>query len=268
MALMRFRLSILLLALAASVAAGDAAAQDVPPRPSLAEGLVIDRAGLLSGAERQALNQKLVAFDDTTSNQIVVVIVPSLGGADAQRYATAIGQQWGVGRDGRDNGVVFLVATEDREVFIATGYGLEGAIPDAVAGRIVRQVVVPNFRQGQFYGGIAQAVSALMAAAEGEYEALPRDGGGGGGDGVPLALVVIVLVIVIALISSGKDGRGGQGGRRVRRGGGLPPVIVFPGGWGGGRRGGGGFGGGGFGGGGFGGFGGGGFGGGGAGGGW
>jgi uncharacterized protein len=261
MALMRFRLSFLLLAFAALVAAAGAVAQDIPPRPPLSEGLVIDRAGLLAPAEQDALNRKLLAFDDTTSNQIVVVIVPSLGGADPQRYATAIGQEWGVGQGGRDNGVVFLVSTEDREVFIATGYGLEGAIPDAVAGRIVRRIVVPSFRQGQFYGGISEAVSALMAAAEGEYEALPRDTGGG--DGVPIALIVIVLVIVVALISSGRNDRGG-GGRRVRRGHGLPPVIVFPGGWGGGHRGGGG----GFGGGGFGGFGGGGFGGGGAGGGW
>ena len=187
-------------ALVTFVAAGDAIAQDIPPRPSPAEGLVIDRAGVLSGAERESLNQKLIAFDDTTSNQIVVVIVPSLGGADAQRYATTIGQQWGVGQDGRDNGVVFLVATQDREVYIATGYGLEGAIPDAVAGRIVRRIVVPNFRQGQFYGGIAEAVSALMAAAEGEYEALPRDSGGG--DGVPLALIVIVIVIVASAESA------------------------------------------------------------------
>lgn len=264
---MRLRLCLFFLVLAAlAVGVGEAVAQDIPPRPSLSEGLVIDRAGLLSRAERETLNQKLVAFDDTTSNQIVVVIVPSLGGADAQQFATELGQQWGVGQGDRDNGVVFLVSTEDREVFIATGYGLEGAIPDAVAGRIVRRIVVPNFRQGQFYGGISEAVSALMAAAEGEYEAMPRDTGGG--DGVPLALIVIVLVIVVALLSAGRNDRGGGGGRRVRRGHGVPPFIVFPGGWGSSHRGGGGFGGGGFGGGGFGGFGGGGFGGGGAGGGW
>jgi uncharacterized protein len=259
---MRFRLSLLLVVLTALAAVGGAQAQDIPPRPSLSEGLVVDRAGLLARAEREALNQKLLAFDDTTSNQIVVVIVPSLGGAAPSQFATEVGEQWGVGQGGKDNGVVFLVSTEDREVFIATGYGLEGAIPDAVAGRIVRRIVVPNFRQGQFYGGIAEATSALMAAAEGEYEAEPDRGGEG--DGVPFALLVIIAIIVIALISGGKD-KGRGGGRRVRRGRGLPPVIVFPGGWGGGHHGGG-FGG--FGGGGFGGFGGGGFGGGGAGGSW
>ena len=126
---------------------------------------MIDRAGLLAPAERQALNARLVAFDDSTSNQIVVVIVPTLGGADPSQFATELGQAWGVGQGAKDNGVVFLVSTEDREVFIATGFGLEGAIPDAVAGRIIRRIVVPSFRQGQFYAGISQAADALMAAA-------------------------------------------------------------------------------------------------------
>ncbi|MEM1042847.1 MAG: TPM domain-containing protein [Bacteroidota bacterium] len=260
---MRFRLWFAALALAAG---GPAEAQRIPPRPSPAEGLVIDRADLLSRSERQALNQRLVAFDDSTSNQIVVVILPTLGGAEPGPFATELGQQWGVGQGGKDNGVVFLVSTGDREVFIATGYGLEGAIPDVVAGRIVRSVVVPSFRQGQFYAGISRAVDALVAAAEGEYTAEPSPGGPG--DGVPFALLVILAIIVIALLSSGRSESGGGGQRRRRSG--LPPVIVFPGGFGGGRSSGGfggGFGGGGFGGG-FGGFGGGGFGGGGAGGGW
>ena len=258
---MRFRLSLLLFVLA--VSAASVAAQSIPPRPSASEGLVIDRAGLLSSAERQALNQKLIAFDDTTSNQIVVVILPSLGGADAGQFATELGQAWGVGQGAKDNGVVLLVSTEDRKVFIATGFGLEGAIPDALAGRIVRNVLVPSFRQGQFYGGISEAVSALMAAASGEYTA-DEVGRQAPGDGIPLSLIVIIVVIVIALLSSGRDD--GRGGQRRRRSGGMPPVIVFPGSFGGGRSSGG-FGGG-FGGGGFGGFGGGGFGGGGAGGGW
>ncbi len=262
---MRLSLCLFVLALAV-VAVGGAVAQDIPPRPSLSEGLVIDRAGLLSSAERQSLNQKLIAFDDSTSNQIVVVILRTLDGADPGQFATELGQAWGVGQGAKDNGVVLLVSTEDRQVFIATGFGLEGAIPDAVAGRIVRNVIVPSFRQGQFFGGISQATDALMAAAQGEYTAEPRGQDGGG---VDLALIVILAVIALAIISASRDDGGrGDGGTTRRRRSGIPPVIVFPGGFGGGHRGGGGFGGGGFGGGGFGGFGGGGFGGGGAGGGW
>ncbi len=262
---MRFR--PLLIALLLAALAGAAAAQTIPPRPSPAEGLVIDRASLLSPGERQSLNQRLIAFDDSTSNQIVVVILPTLDGGDPNVVATEIGQRWGVGQGGKDNGVVFLVSTGDRQVFIATGFGLEGAIPDAVAGRIIRRVIVPQFRQGQFYSGISDAVDALMAAAEGEYTAEPG-GGPSGGSGFDLALLVIVLIIMMFLISAAKKGGGGgsSGGQPYRRRrSGVPPVIVFPGSFGGSR---GGFGGGGFGGGGFGGFGGGGFGGGGAGGGW
>ncbi len=263
---MRFRLWFLALVLVAW-SAGEAAAQRIPPRPAPSEGLVIDRANLLSPAERQALNARLIAFDDSTSNQIVVVILPSLGGADPAEFATELGQAWGVGQGATDNGVVFLVSTSDREVFIATGFGLEGAIPDAVAGRIVRRIVVPSFRQGQFYAGIAQAVDALMAAAAGEYTAEPVEAPG---DGVPFALIVVLAIIVIAFLSARHDESGGRGGQRRRRSG-MPPVIIFPGSFGGGRSSGGfggGLGGGGFGGGSFGGFGGGGFGGGGAGGGW
>lgn len=267
------RLCVFVLVLVALAVGGvrSAVGQTIPPRPAPSEGLVIDRADLLSRGERQALNQRLVAFDDSTSNQIVVVILPTLDGGDPNVVATEIGQQWGVGQGGKDNGVVFLISTGDRQVYIATGFGLEGAIPDAVAGRIIRRVVVPRFRQGQFYAGISDAVDALMAAAAGEYTAEP-DPAGSPGDEFDLALFLFVLVIMILLISRArKHNGGGGGGRVVRRGRGMPPVIVFPGGgWGGGSRGGfgGGFGGGGFGGGGFGGFGGGGFGGGGAGGGW
>ena len=224
---------------------------------------------MLAPAERQSLNQRLIAFDDSTSNQIVVVILPTLDGGDPNTVATEIGQQWGVGQGAKDNGVVLLVSTGDRQVYIATGFGLEGAIPDAVAGRIIRRVIVPNFRQGQFYAGIAGAVDALMAASRGEYDAEPVRQPGDGSD---FSSLFILFIILFFLISAAKRNRGGGGGGRVvRRRSGLPPVIVFPGGgWGGGSRGGG-FGGGlggGFGGGGFGGFGGGGFGGGGAGGGW
>ncbi len=266
--LLRLRLLVLGLVVFAASVGSSALAQTIPPRPPPSEGLVIDRANLLSPAERQSLNQRLIAFDDSTSNQIVVVILPTLDGGDPNMVATEIGQQWGVGQGGKDNGVVFLVSTGDRQVYIATGFGLEGAIPDAIAGRIIRRIVVPSFRQGQFYAGIAGAVDALMAAAAGEYTADPIQEPG---DGFDLAFLVILFIVMMFLVSAARRNNGGGDGGQVRRRSGVPPVIIFPGGWGGGRRGGGfggGFGGGGFGGGGFGGFGGGGFGGGGAGGGW
>lgn len=260
----RGRRGLVVALLLAGLAAG-AAAQDVPPRPPRAEGLVIDRVGLLTPAERADLDRRLRAFEDTTTVQIAVVILPDLGGADPALFATELGRRWGVGQAGFDNGLVVLVSVGTREVFIATGYGLEGAVPDALASRVVRDVIVPAFRRGDFHGGLARALDVLMAAAAGEpraaERALPRDGGGA----ATLALLLILIVLLVLASQAMRTGGGGGGAVRARRSG-VPPVIVVPGGWGGGW-GGGGFGGGGFGGG-WGGFGGGSFGGGGAGGRW
>ncbi len=223
---------------------------------------VTDRADLLTPAEEQALTQTLRLYADSTSTQIVVVIVPDLGGEDIALYATALGQQWGVGQQGKDNGVVILLSRDDREVFIAPGFGLEGVFPDVVVSRIVREIVVPNFKQGRFYAGLAGAVDALIRTAAGEFTAdgpassyVPPD------EGEDVFGLLFVLFILIMFIVSAINRRGGGGGgQRYRRHGG-PPVILW-GGFGGGGSG--------FGGGGFGGFGGGGggFGGGGAGGSW
>lgn len=224
---------------------------------------VTDQGDMLSASEEQALTQKLRTYSDTTSTQIIVVTLPDLGGADAGMYATELGEQWQVGQQGKDNGVVVLVSRDDRKVFIATGFGLEGAIPDAIAGRIIRNIITPNFRQGQFFKGLSDAVDALILAAAGEYtadEALRsyERSDDGGMDTATLFVLMIIIYFVITSIRSGGGGKGG--GRRYRSGGG-PPVIIWGGGGGGFGGGGGGFGGG-FGGGG------GGFGGGGAGGGW
>ncbi|MEM8599203.1 MAG: TPM domain-containing protein [Bacteroidota bacterium] len=257
---MRVRLLWLLIFL--PTAAWSQALDVIPP----VQDLVVDRAGLLSPSEAQALRQDLLAYEQATSTQIVVVTLPDIGGADPGGYATELGQTWGVGRGDVDNGAVLLVVSDTRQVYIATGFGLEGAVPDALAGRIVRNIIVPAFRQGDFYAGLQRAVDAIQAAAAGEYEPVPA---APEGEGVNVALIYLGILLAYFVISSllrGTGGGGSSGGRRRRRSG--PGVVVLPGGFGGSGYGGGGFGGGGFGGGGFGGFGGGGFGGGGAGGSW
>ncbi|MEM6783846.1 MAG: TPM domain-containing protein [Bacteroidota bacterium] len=227
----------------------------IPP----VQDLVVDRAGLLAPSEAQALRQDLLAYERETSTQIVVVTLRDIGGADPGRYATELGQTWGVGRGDVDNGAVLLVVSDTRQVYIATGFGLEGAVPDALAGRIVRNVIVPAFRQGDFYAGLQRAVDAIQAAAAGEYEPVPE---APEGEGVNVALIYLGILLAYFVISGllrGPGGGGSSGGRRRRRSG--PGVVVLPGGFGGSGYGGGGFGGGGFGGFGGGGFGGGGFGG-------
>lgn len=210
---------------------------------------VTDEADLLTPAEEQLLSQKLAAYADTTSTQIVIVTLPTLGGIPAADYAVELGRRWGVGQRAYNNGIVILVAREEREVFIATGYGLEGAVPDALASRIVREVVVPRFRQGDFYGGLSAAVDALIAAAQGEYQAPPR-APASQGTWMALALLFAFLIVLVFLLSAARNsGRPpGSGSQRVRspyrsyrHHADFPPVII----WGGG---GGGFGGGGWGG--------------------
>ncbi len=232
-----------------------------PPR------LVNDYTGTLTELQRESLEQKLVGYDDTTSNQIVVVIVKSLNDYEPYEFATALGRKWGVGNKEFNNGVVFLIAKDDRKVFIAPGYGLEGALPDITCKQIIENEILPNFRGNDYYRGIDAGTSAIMQAAAGEYQ--PPEGYGNRGDkkGIPLVVVLIVIIIIVFIIA--KIGGGGGGGsfmsRRGYRDTGIPPVFWFPGG---GSNRGGGWGGGGSSGGGFGGFGGGSFGGGGAGGSW
>ena len=245
--------------------------QDVPPRPDPPR-LVNDFAHVLDAQQTAALERKLVAYNDTTSTQIAVVTIATTGGYGMVEYAVKLGREWGVGGKKFNNGVVLLVAAQDHKVFIATGYGMEGAIPDIVAQQIVDQALVPNFRSGNFYAGIDLATTDIIKAAAGEYKATAsshqqQDGGGG------WFFLLFVAIIVAIIFFSSRGGGGGDhhgGYNRRGRGSGLGPFLggmLLGNMLGGGSRGGG-FGGGGFGGGGFGGFGGGSFGGGGAGGGW
>lgn len=234
---------------------------DFPPRP---DQPVLDQADMLSRGEEQQLVRKLTAYEDTSSTAIVVVTLASLNGAPIGDYAVYLGRDWGVGQEGKDNGVVVLVSESDRKVFIATGYGVEGALPDAIAHRIVDQVITPAFRNGQFYAGLDRGTDAIIQATMGEYTAAEEPATGSSDGGISTALIYIFLILVYFGASSvWRRGRGGgKGARKSRREHGGMPIIFWGGG---GSHGGGGFGGGG---GGFGGFGGGSFGGGGAGGSW
>lgn len=230
--------------------------------PQVSNRLVTDYTGILKASEVQALERKLRAFEDTTSTQIAVVLVPTTEGYEIGDYAVRLAQKWGIGGKKHDNGVLLLAALQDRTVTIQTGYGIEGVLPDIIAHRIIQNEIRPYFGQGQYYNGLQAATDAIIAYTKGEYKADPR-ARQKKGERVPTLLVVIIAVVMISLISRGGGG-GGRGGRVVT---GKGASDVF---WwtllSGMGRGGGGFGGGGFGGGGggFGGFGGGGFGGGGA----
>lgn len=246
-----------------------AVAQEFPPVPDPPR-LVNDFTGTLSTAEVANLEQKLVAYDDSTSSQVTIVMIRSIGQNDIADYAFKLGDLWGIGGSANDNGVLILAAMEDRKVFIATGYGLEGAIPDALAKRIVESLIIPNFKMESYYQGLDQATDMIFKLASGEYKAEDLESTGNSGGGFFLVLIFIVLFILIPLLRNRNDNNNHMGGR----GGGVDlwTTIMLANMLGGGnsgkfgdfKSGGGSFGGGG----GFGGFGGGSFGGGGAGGSW
>lgn len=245
------------------IAANIGAQNPAPPKPDISRGLVLDYTNTLSPSQLVQLNNKLIAYDDSTSNQIAVVIIRNLkGNPDSslvypiEDVALKILRDWGVGGQAKkDNGIVLLVAIEDRRVRIETGYGLEGAIPDMTAASIIDHDIVPHFKKGDYYSGLDAGTTAIMEAARGEYTApegyAKRKKGKSKGIGFNTIIVILVILFILFRKS------GGGGGMVSRRGyrGWLGPT--FPGGWGGGgwSGGGGGWSGGG-GGGGFGGFGG------------
>jgi uncharacterized protein len=257
----RFLLTILLVF---GVAA--AYSQQLPARPSPPR-LVNDFTNTLTPDQIATLERKLVAYDDSTSNQVAIVIIPTTGDYALADYALKLGREWGIGNKKTNNGVLVLIAKDDRAIFIAPGYGLEGAIPDITAKSIIDNEIKPNFRENDFFRGLDLGTNAIMRAAAGEYKApanYDRRGKGKSGGGSVLGIIIIMFIVFI-LIGRGGGGRGG--GMMSRRGYGDIATGALLGSLLSGGRGGGGFGGGSSGGG-FGGFGGGSFGGGGAGGNW
>ena len=249
-------------------------ASAIPSRPSPAR-LVNDLADLFSRDEEARLERALVAFDDSTSNQIAVVTVTDLEGYDPAEYATRIGLDWKVGSERFDNGIVVLVkpktSSSGGQVFIAVGYGLEGAIPDAYAKRIIENDMIPYFKENGYFEGTARACVTLMKLAGGEISEPRGDSSEDDLGGVISVFVMLFVFIMLIAVFGGKN-NGNGGGGRGRSGSDAEDVIATILTYGslmgrGGGRSHGGFGGGSFGGG-FGGFGGGSFGGGGAGGSW
>ena len=242
-------------------------AQDIPV-PMSPPRLVNDFANIFSETEKQALESKLLTYNDTTSTQIYVVTVNDLNGYAVSDYSFRLGEKWEIGQKSKDNGAVILikpkVGNSRGEAFIAVGYGLEARINDAYAGRIVRDRMIPYFKNDDYFSGVNAAIDTMIKRLSGEFDPDMKEADEGPS---PFTIIIFVFFFItfITLITKKGDGGdqniGGDGSNQGRRG-----PVFFPPILGGGRSGG--FGGGGFGGGGFGGGGGGRFGGGGAGGSW
>lgn len=165
--------------------------------PKKGNKLVYDNTNTLTPNQVNQLNYKLVNYANSTSTQIVVVIVDDLCGEDPAMYATKLGHKWGVGQGDKDNGAVIMVkptgGSGQRKVYIATGYGLEGIIPDAIAKRIVENEMIPHFKNGDIYGGIDAAATVIMELASGEY---PPEEYVKKSEGSPLPYFFLILFII------------------------------------------------------------------------
>jgi uncharacterized protein len=228
--------AVLLLAVASA-----AGAQEIPSAP---KAYVNDYADLVPADAERRLEEKLRQFDRDTSSQVVVAVFPKLPSPSLEDFTVRTAQAWRVGRSDLDNGAILFVFVEDRQTRIEVGYGLEGALTDAVSRRILEDELTPRFRAGDFAGGLEAAVDAIISVTRGEYTAAREPSRRRGRESPPIGFLIFIAIMVFLSIA-------GRGGRRSRtfgrrgwyRGGGP---WLGGGGFGGGSWGGGGFGGGGF----------------------
>lgn len=244
---------------------------DIPPKPEF-QTSVYDYAGLLNASEKNALENKLVKYSDTTSTQIVVAIIATTKGENIGLLAPRWGHEWGVGQAKEDNGIFILLARDDRKIWIAPGYGVEHKLTAGITGELIRNIIIPEFKKGDYYGGLDKGADAIFEVLNGEYQGTRKSNNDFPfGVAVVLFFIIFFIIILIAISKGRGGGKGGSGGKKS--GFDIWDAIILSnmgrGSYGGGRSSGGSSWGGGFSGGGFGGgFGGGGFSGGGAGGSW
>ena len=230
------------------LALGLIAASDATPLPPAPADYVMDEAGALDPSQRTLLTHELRQFERETSSQLVVAVIPKVPDDYVMEdFTQRTAEAWGAGRKERDNGMVLFVFPESRQLRVEVGYGLEGAVPDALANGIINNEIVPSLRAGDIGGGIMRGADALMAAARGEYEGSGKtvaEENALQGDPASSLIFWIILIVILIIVIQRSHGRGGTvytpRGRRD---------VFFPGGFGGGFGGGGsggGFGGGGF----------------------
>lgn len=206
----------------------------VPKAPSVIYP-VYDEVGMLSTQEKENINQKLIAFHDSTSVEILVAIIPTTHGEDINFAASQIGNAWKVGKKGKENGVVLLIASEDRKISIQQGRDVERYLTAAVTGQIIDYLITPSFKKGNYSQGINAAVDAIMEAVQGKYEMKPSDKE----EDISWVAVFLIFIGIIILLSLFGNNGGGTiitGSGRTRYGGGFGG---FSGGFGGGSLGGG-----------------------------
>jgi uncharacterized protein len=182
-----------------------AGAETLPPPPA---AYFNDYASLVSAADAGRLDAKLRRFAEETSSQVVVAVFPSLPSASLEDFTVRVAESWRVGRKDWDNGAVFFVFVGDRKLRIETGYGLEGALPDQLAARILDEQVRPRFRAGDWAGGLEAGIEGILAATRGEYKAPPKPK-----PQLPIVPILTIVLIVLVLLSLAQASRRAHAGR-------------------------------------------------------
>ena len=215
-------LLFLILALPASAA---------PSFPALT-GRVVDEAGIIPAATEVSLEQKLKGLEDATGDQLVVVTLKSLQGYEIADYGYQLGRAWAIGQKGKDNGVLLIVAPNERDVRIEVGYGLEGDLTDAVSRLIIEQSILPKFRQGDMAAGIAAGADDIIKVLSGDAAAWkekaaqqpktyqPQRPGDGSLAGIIPFLIIVLVIIILANRGRSSGGGGWSGGGGFSGGGG------------------------------------------------
>ncbi len=220
----RFRESITLLLLL--IVSQLAYAQfTIPAKPSEANpDAVYDYIGLLSRDQKASLENKLIRYSDTTSTQIVVAIIATSNGESLDLLGAQWGQKWGIGQANEDNGILILLAKDDRRVDINTGYGIESIISDRDAEQIINRIMIPQFRNGNFYAGLDQATDAIFQGLQGNFQGSRKSS-----SDFPIQAVIMIIffIIILVVISRNNHRGGGRNGGKRSIGGSLLDVIIL-----------------------------------------
>jgi len=189
---------------------------DIPPIPK-DQTSVYDYAELLSASEKSNLEQKLIRYSDTTSTQIVVAIIATSKGENIGLLAPKWAQEWGVGQAKEDNGVFILLARDDRKIWISPGYGVEDKLTAGIVGEITRNIIIPQFKLGDYYQGLNKGSDAIFETLNGTYQGTRQTNSGGDFSIAPFVIMFIIFLIFVIAISKNRRGGGnnGSGGHRT-----------------------------------------------------
>lgn len=222
MKLLKSKIGCLFLLIVLSIQ--NVSAFQIPNKPTHEKAVYQLDVQALNPQQEAILNQKLKNYADSTSTQIVVIFMKTIGNNEIARFTTDLGQKWGVGQKGKDNGIIILSALEDKKITIQTGKGAEAMLTDALSRRIIEQIIKPAFKNKQYFEGLDQATTAVMEVMAGEFI---NDSKKRNSSKVPFLIVIIVFVfiIIIAIKNKGKGGR--NGGNRSFQGPDLMDILIL-----------------------------------------